>query len=826
MNAVPRQNAVTKLSGKFEDVPPKQALELLGLSERNGLFRAVSAKADISVRLAGGKIFAVSRDGNEDLIVQLLLRRETIDAEDYKAALAMCENEKEKRPGEILVELGALAESDIEDAAHTIFQLVINELTSWREGEFSFEATPEPPFVENDFLTDKARLKFAIPPETLLRGKKKIEPLPTKQAARQFSSIATAAAPFPSSEPDPEPAEMMVELPPLKPRVTTEPSRPDTPAKQEKAFDAPMPSFVKKSDSASASQQIKRPSFDESGALISPVAEPLKQRSITQREMFSLRADSQPIKQPVAAEPPKAEPIIERKPAITLKADSQPIKQPVAAEPPKAVRPLFKNMQDLVKKTEEEASARPRIYSQNDAASSVKKAPGSVAPITAAKAAAENASPAQQTVRPFFKKPPETVKAPEAEESRKRIATQKAMEEPAVKRTPVKPTPPPIPTSDVFSPVPDVPPPIPTIERAAPPPPKQLQTPKAEAQKPVSKAESQPIKRAQPAPVEAGAGKQKQYVVILTADYGVAKAVHERLTGGALSLYFSRNAEELLNFLKKKRHLAAIVLIDGDFKPPKQTGGMDGFTAMQKICADYPIVKMLAFAEKKDGKAALAAAEAKAMRHIDKPSSDAAPGEKEKFVETLLDGMNKIVSFKGAGRCIRPVCMRALNALLTEIQRQKITAAMGLADELTRFVNDHADRVIMFKRANESLEPVIALGLADDRQTREILALRIDAAASPLVNAAIEKGKAQKKSNPQNDLAMKKVYSIIGEPARKLCLVMPFLSSGGTSLVIYADNGARDCDLCACDGAIAACEWIKLYWETSLLKKMMGKKTG
>jgi hypothetical protein len=131
------------LAGRLEEVELPEILQFLAINARTGKLALSRRDARGTVVLRQGRIVYAASSSIREALGAILLARGLVAREALSAALERQHLAADGRKlGEILVETGQLAESDLAGALAEQTGLVVQELCRWREGYFRFELAP------------------------------------------------------------------------------------------------------------------------------------------------------------------------------------------------------------------------------------------------------------------------------------------------------------------------------------------------------------------------------------------------------------------------------------------------------------------------------------------------------------------------------------------------------------------------------------------------------------------------------------------------------------------------------------------------------------
>ena len=129
------------IEGPLRELGIHDVFQLLDLSRKTGTLRVTSELRDNEGRVFfdGGKVLFATIRSNPHPLGAVLLRAGKITEGDLARARAAQEQQPARRLGELLVELGAVTQRELDRQVRAQVEAVVFELMSWREGFFSFE---------------------------------------------------------------------------------------------------------------------------------------------------------------------------------------------------------------------------------------------------------------------------------------------------------------------------------------------------------------------------------------------------------------------------------------------------------------------------------------------------------------------------------------------------------------------------------------------------------------------------------------------------------------------------------------------------------------
>jgi len=133
------------IEGPLRELGIHDVFQLLDLSRKTGTLAVTSELRDNegTVHFQNGKVVAAAIKSNPHRIGDLLMRSGRVTAAQVAAAsAAQKERTDGRRLGELLLDMGAITQRELERQVRLQIEAVIFELLSWREGFFRFEEGP------------------------------------------------------------------------------------------------------------------------------------------------------------------------------------------------------------------------------------------------------------------------------------------------------------------------------------------------------------------------------------------------------------------------------------------------------------------------------------------------------------------------------------------------------------------------------------------------------------------------------------------------------------------------------------------------------------
>jgi hypothetical protein len=158
------------IEGPLKELGLHDVFQLLDLSRKTGVLRVTSPlrRNQGTVYFDGGAIVGAEIRSNPHPLGELLVRGNRITETELAMARDLQKRGDRRRLGEILVEMGALSQRELERQVRQQIEAVVFEVIGWREGYFSFT---EGPLVD---LRTEAQIR--IPTEAvLMEGARRID---------------------------------------------------------------------------------------------------------------------------------------------------------------------------------------------------------------------------------------------------------------------------------------------------------------------------------------------------------------------------------------------------------------------------------------------------------------------------------------------------------------------------------------------------------------------------------------------------------------------------------------------------------------------------
>ena len=127
------------LAGKLEDMRPADILIFLAESEKTGKLKFTTGTQEGMIVFRAGKIIYAASSSVRETFGSIALSLDIVTRQQLdKALLLQHRSHEEKRLGEILVEIGAMKQADVEKIlVHQVSQ-VVREIFEWETGYFKF----------------------------------------------------------------------------------------------------------------------------------------------------------------------------------------------------------------------------------------------------------------------------------------------------------------------------------------------------------------------------------------------------------------------------------------------------------------------------------------------------------------------------------------------------------------------------------------------------------------------------------------------------------------------------------------------------------------
>lgn len=128
------------MQGNLQDFSPSELIQVLGLLRKSGVLRLQRITQTGLIAFRDGKIIYAASPAVRESLGSLLLARGLITERQLDDALArQSSGDEKKRLGAIMVDLGMLQQSTLEELITWQFSTVVSEFIHWDAGVFDFE---------------------------------------------------------------------------------------------------------------------------------------------------------------------------------------------------------------------------------------------------------------------------------------------------------------------------------------------------------------------------------------------------------------------------------------------------------------------------------------------------------------------------------------------------------------------------------------------------------------------------------------------------------------------------------------------------------------
>jgi len=129
------------VQGNLQDFSPSELIQILGLLEKSGVLRLQRIEQEGLIAFRDGRIIYAASPAVRESLGSLLLARGLITEAELDEALArQSSGDEKKRLGAIMVEMGMLEPSTLEELITWQFSTVVSSFINWHAGVFDFEA--------------------------------------------------------------------------------------------------------------------------------------------------------------------------------------------------------------------------------------------------------------------------------------------------------------------------------------------------------------------------------------------------------------------------------------------------------------------------------------------------------------------------------------------------------------------------------------------------------------------------------------------------------------------------------------------------------------
>ncbi|MDB4875894.1 MAG: hypothetical protein JWM41_2340 [Gemmatimonadetes bacterium] len=147
------------IRGSLKEASLPDVLQLLAMGKKTGCLSVTHRASFGYIYFDKGRICYASIVNRRDRLGDMLVKNAIITQAQIDTAVAMQDKRRDKRLGELLVEIGALSLQQLHDAINVQIQEAVYFLFTWNQGTFNFEA---------DVAPDAHDHVVSINPESLL----------------------------------------------------------------------------------------------------------------------------------------------------------------------------------------------------------------------------------------------------------------------------------------------------------------------------------------------------------------------------------------------------------------------------------------------------------------------------------------------------------------------------------------------------------------------------------------------------------------------------------------------------------------------------------
>ncbi len=135
------------IEGPLRELAIQDVLQMLDLAQKSGILMVRSQRMndEAVMHLLDGELVFASRRGSMRLIGQQLLRDGKLTERELERALQMQRDDPKQRLGAILLEMGCVDRSELDQQLRLQIEETIYDLLAWDEGYFRFEEADETP---------------------------------------------------------------------------------------------------------------------------------------------------------------------------------------------------------------------------------------------------------------------------------------------------------------------------------------------------------------------------------------------------------------------------------------------------------------------------------------------------------------------------------------------------------------------------------------------------------------------------------------------------------------------------------------------------------
>lgn len=147
------------IEGSLTDVSLADICQLLAMGRKTGCLTMTDTSNFGYIFFENGKVIYASMLNRPDRLGELLVKNDVISRDDLAAAMEQQGQHEGKRLGELMVELGSLAQEDLEKYISIQIEEAVYHLFAWTQGSFTFKP---------DEMPEEGLFRVSINPDALL----------------------------------------------------------------------------------------------------------------------------------------------------------------------------------------------------------------------------------------------------------------------------------------------------------------------------------------------------------------------------------------------------------------------------------------------------------------------------------------------------------------------------------------------------------------------------------------------------------------------------------------------------------------------------------
>ena len=320
--------------------------------------------------------------------------------------------------------------------------------------------------------------------------------------------------------------------------------------------------------------------------------------------------------------------------------------------------------------------------------------------------------------------------------------------------------------------------------------------------------------------------------ILLSPDPELGGSLIVSLKEKEVTLHPARTFEDARYLLVRLAGRHPLLVVDTDMITADLACGQQGIHSVLQQRRESGNVPILTFGSGKNPRLLAGVLSAGVVSHVPRPLQEKkeSPEAFKRFVVTLgqliKKELSRMLPEEGTvPRNVHPMTyVGSLYNTMLDLRRSYHSVTVSL--DVLRFVADYLERAILFLVRESNLVGLGGFGLrgaGGSDPGKSLPKLRVVVPEGSPAQEVIKNGTVQVVTELEGDKVFKKLYDLVGAPARSEALLIPIVVNQRTTSLIYADNGTQDIQVCSPEPLGILVEHAGLLLENMLLKRKLAQ---